>query len=65
MEQNGFETIDLIGSSSFGAMLSNEQTQYWIDQGEQDKLLDFLIFMAKDPSVLGISSHLLYIGRRK
>ncbi|MFF2015071.1 class I SAM-dependent methyltransferase [Paenibacillus sp. NPDC058177] len=65
MEKNGFDTIDLIGSSSIGAMLSNEQKQYWADQGEYDRMVNFLISMAKDPTVLGISSHLLYIGRRK
>jgi ubiquinone/menaquinone biosynthesis C-methylase UbiE len=65
MEKVGFETIDLIGSSSFGAMLKNEQKQYWADQGEYEKLINFLITTAKDPSLLGISSHLLYIGRRK
>lgn len=65
MERQGFETIDLIGSSSVSAMLTEEQKQYWIDRGEYDRLHDFLIRMAGDPSVLGISSHLLYIGRRK
>ncbi|RXZ77618.1 class I SAM-dependent methyltransferase [Paenibacillaceae bacterium] len=65
MEKSGFQTIDLIGSSSIGAMLSNEQKQYWTDQGEYEKLVNFLINSANDPSVLGISSHLLYIGRRK
>jgi hypothetical protein len=64
MEMSGFETIDLIGSSSIAAMLKNEQKQYWTDQGEYEKLISFLITTAKDPSVLGISSHLLYIGRR-
>lgn len=65
MESNGFETIDLIGSSSIEAMMTNEQKQYWTDQGEYEKLLNFLITSANDPSILGISSHLLYIGRRK
>ncbi|EFM10063.1 Methyltransferase type 11 [Paenibacillus curdlanolyticus YK9] len=64
MESNGFETVDLIGSSSIGSLLSNEQKQYWIDRGEYDELMQFLIAIANDPSVLGASSHLLYIGRR-
>jgi len=65
MEKIGFETIDLIGSSSVGAMMSNEQKQYWAEQGEDEKLMNFLISTANDPSALGVSSHLLYIGRRK
>lgn len=65
MESHGFETIDLIGSSSIGGLLKNEQKQYWEQRGEYQQLIDLLINTAKDPSVLGISSHLLYIGRRK
>ncbi|ANE46469.1 methyltransferase [Paenibacillus swuensis] len=65
MEKYGFDTIDLIGSSSVGAMLTDEQKQYWIEKGEYAKVIDFLISVAKDPSVLGISSHLLYVGRKR
>lgn len=61
MESQGFETVDMIGSSSINALISNEQRQSW----EENGLIDLLIELAKDPSVLGISSHLLYIGRRK
>ncbi|MED4907448.1 class I SAM-dependent methyltransferase [Brevibacillus centrosporus] len=65
MEKNGFETVDLIGSSNIGALLNNEQKQYWIEQGEKEKLIDLLIRISSDPSVLGVSSHLLYIGKKK
>ncbi|NUU77317.1 class I SAM-dependent methyltransferase [Paenibacillus xylanilyticus] len=65
MEEQGFETINLIGSSSLGAMLTEEQQQYWKERGEYDELIQFMIEMAQDPSILGISSHLLYIGKKK
>lgn len=65
MERNGFESIDLIGSSSIAAMLSAEQQQYWTHQEGEESLINFLISKANDPSILGISSHLLYIGKRK
>lgn len=65
MESQGFETVDLIGSSSIGGLISNEQRQSWEEKGESQSLMNLLIELAKDPSVLGISSHLLYIGRRK
>ncbi|OCT13672.1 methyltransferase [Paenibacillus pectinilyticus] len=64
MESYGFETLDLIGSSNLGALLSKEQKQYWVDRGEEEQLIDMLIQFARDPSILGISSHLLYIGRK-
>jgi ubiquinone/menaquinone biosynthesis C-methylase UbiE len=65
MERFGFETMDLVGSSNIGTLLSNEQKQYWIDRGEGAELTDLLIRLARDPSVLGVSSHLLYIGRKR
>lgn len=65
MERHGFETVDLIGSSSIGGLLKKEQKQYWEERGEYQQMLELLIKTAKDPSVLGISSHLLYIGRKK
>lgn len=65
MESHGFETLELIGSSSIGHLLSREQQQYWEERGESAELLELLVEAAKDPSILGVSSHLLYIGRRK
>ncbi|NMI06889.1 class I SAM-dependent methyltransferase [Paenibacillus sp. SZ31] len=65
MEQHNFETVDLIGSSSLRAMLTDEQQQYWKERGEYEELIQYMIDAAKDPSILGISSHLLYIGRKK
>ena len=64
MESQGFVTLDLIGSSNLGALLTNEQKQYWSDRGEKDEFIELLIQLARDPSVLGVSSHLLYIGRK-
>lgn len=66
MENNGFETINFIGSN-VGAILNQESWNYWEGKGEEEvrKLIGLLIERAEDPHVLGISSHLLYIGRRK
>lgn len=67
MESHGFETLNLIGSENIGSVLTPEQWEYWRNRGDQEykKLIDLLIKTATDPYVLGISSHLLYIGRRK
>ncbi|WP_366292312.1 class I SAM-dependent methyltransferase [Paenibacillus sp. AN1007] len=64
MEQHGFETVNLIGSSSLKAVLTDEQEQYWKERGEEQKLFEFMVKAAEDPSILGISSHLMYIGRK-
>ncbi|WNB91492.1 class I SAM-dependent methyltransferase [Bacillus sp. NEB1478] len=67
MESKGFETLDLIGSTNIGTLLNQEQLDYWKEKGEEEysKLIDFLIQRARDPYLLGVSSHLLYIGRKK
>lgn len=66
MESQGFESIELIGSN-IGAILNNHNWDYWRNKGEAEleKLLKLLIEKADDPHILGISSHLLYIGRKK
>ena len=66
MEAQGFETVDLIGSN-VGTILNNDSWNYWRDKGEQEvkKIIDLIKEKATDPYILGISSHLLYIGRKK
>ena len=67
MESRGFETLDLIGSTNIGTLLTNEQWEYWRNRGEEefDKLMELLKETASNPHVLGVSSHLLYIGKKK
>lgn len=66
MESQGFESVQLLGSN-VGTILSNENWNYWRDKGEQEveKIIDLIIEKGSDPYILGISSHLLYIGRKK
>lgn len=66
MEAQGFETVELIGSN-VGAILSNDNWNYWRDKGTQEveKIITLIKERAPDPYVLGISSHLLYIGRKR
>ncbi|WP_445487539.1 class I SAM-dependent methyltransferase [Niallia sp. 03133] len=65
MSAHGFECIDLIGSN-IGAILSEENWNYWKSKGatEVNKVINLLMERASDPNTLGISSHLLYIGRK-
>ncbi|MGF9966876.1 class I SAM-dependent methyltransferase [Bacillus rhizoplanae] len=67
MESYGFETLNLIGSSNIGTLLSKEQWEYWQDRGDNEfaQLIELLKETATNPYVLGVSSHLLYIGKKK
>ncbi|MCG3088878.1 class I SAM-dependent methyltransferase [Sporosarcina cyprini] len=66
MEKNGFESLELIGSN-IGAILPPASWTYWKEKGEDEveKVFEFIRERATDSSILGISSHLLYVGRRK
>lgn len=67
MESYGFETLNLIGSSNIGTLLSKEQWEYWQNRGKDEftQLIELLKETATNPYVLGVSSHLLYIGKKK
>lgn len=67
MESHGFETLNLIGSSNIGTLLSKEQWEYWRNSGidEFNQLIELLKETATNPYVLGVSSHLLYIGKKR
>lgn len=64
MESYGFESTELLGSTNMGVTLTKEHCDYWIEKGEQEKLEKLLIQTARNPYVLGMSSHLLYIGKK-
>ncbi|MGG1663726.1 class I SAM-dependent methyltransferase [Brevibacillus sp. NRS-1366] len=65
MESFGFLTVQLIGSTNIGATLTPDQWRYWQDRGEEEKVTELLIETAADPALLGMSSHLLYIGKKQ
>jgi ubiquinone/menaquinone biosynthesis C-methylase UbiE len=66
MEAHGFETLELIGSN-VGALLNSDTWNYWRnkDKQEVEKIISLIKKRAGDPHLLGISSHLLYIGKKK
>ena len=63
MESQGFETIQLIGSN-IATTLNEAHWDYWRNRGEEQQVLDVIIKNAVDPYLLGMSSHLLYIGKK-
>ncbi len=67
MESNGFESLKLIGSGSIAGAMNSEQWNYWKKLGDEDfgQVMQILMKASESPYILGTSSHLLYIGRRK
>ena len=61
-EALGFETISLAGVEP---AISAEDEVYNNLEGKQRKLwLDFLFEISTEPSIMGASRHLLYIGQK-
>jgi len=67
MTSSGFETIELIGSSSIAGRFTEENWNYWRSRGEEEfnQMMELIYHYAADPSILGVSSHLLYIGQKR
>ena len=66
MESHGFESIQLIASSSVAGSFQPEHFEYWRSRGEEEfrVIMELIYKEAANPYILGMSSHLLYIGRR-
>jgi ubiquinone/menaquinone biosynthesis C-methylase UbiE len=66
MASHGFEAIELIGSN-VGTFLNDGHWNYWKNKGnkEVEAIVNLIKEKAADPYLLGVSSHLLYIGRKK
>ncbi|NOU97468.1 methyltransferase domain-containing protein [Paenibacillus sp. LMG 31456] len=66
MENHGFEMIKMIGSSNISSLLQREQKDYWKLRGDEEmnKIIDILIKSAENPYVLGVSPHIMYMGRK-
>ncbi|XEC95576.1 class I SAM-dependent methyltransferase [Paenibacillus tarimensis] len=67
MEANGFESVKLIASGSIAGAMKPEQWEYWRRKGEAEfqKIMQLIMEASESPYILGASSHLLYIGRKR
>jgi ubiquinone/menaquinone biosynthesis C-methylase UbiE len=66
MESLGFESVKLISSGSIAGGMKPEQWDYWRQRGEEEyrNVMQIIMDAAENPYILGMSSHLLYIGRK-
>jgi ubiquinone/menaquinone biosynthesis C-methylase UbiE len=66
MEAHAFETVDLISSESLIDVVQKNLTSFKERQPDlYPWLLDKLIDVANEPTIIGSAGHFLYIGRRK
>lgn len=67
MESFSFDTVKLIGSRSIAGLMNNDQWAYWRNRGESEfnEIMNLVLAESENPYVLGVSSHLLYIGKKQ
>lgn len=67
MREHGFECVKLVGSSGMAGLFKKEHLEYWRSRGDAayEEVMSLICEMSGEPSVLGTSPHVLYIGRRK
>lgn len=66
MQKHGFQCAKLIGSSGTAGLFQKEHLEYWRNQGDEDyaEAIKLVAELAGERSVLGLSPHVMYIGRR-
>jgi hypothetical protein len=64
MESLGFQTLQLVGSN-VATSLNESHWDYWRAKEEEREALDLIINKVTDPYLLEMSSHLLYIGKKR
>lgn len=66
MEAQGFESVKLISSGSIVSAMTEQQWEYWRQRGDEEynKVMEIIMEASESPYIQGMSSHLLYIGRR-
>ncbi len=62
-KQAGVQVIDIYAVESFGAMLPDFEAQ-WDSHAYRELLLQSIRLVETDPSLMGISPHLLLVGRK-
>ena len=65
MEQHGLQTIELLADTGFATGQSEQLAELKeSNPSAYDSTMDIILSTANDPSLLGGSTHLLYVGRK-
>lgn len=65
MHEHGFEQVELLANSGFAASNAQQMVELATENPEAyERVLKIVVDSARDPSNLGSSPHMLYIGRK-
>ena len=63
-EQNGVETLDLVGLEGLSSHLEKATNELYKDKEKWNMWIDIILETCNYPSVVGMAEHILYIGRK-
>jgi hypothetical protein len=65
MERHGFQTLELLADTGFATQHAQELQELAASDAESyEMVMELIVDTAGDPSLLGSSIHLLYVGRK-
>lgn len=66
LEQHSLTTVELLADTGFASAHAEYLDELATsDPGAYERVMEFIVGMAGDPSLLGASTHLLYVGRKE
>ena len=64
-ESKGVETVDMAACEGLSAHLQEETNKLYEDKEKWERWVEIILQTCNDPSIIGVSEHILYIGRKK
>ncbi|MHA1581909.1 MAG: hypothetical protein ACTSYM_05400 [Candidatus Baldrarchaeia archaeon] len=64
-ESKGVETVDMAACEGLSAHLQEETNELYEDKEKWERWVEIILQTCNDPSIIGVSEHILYVGRKK
>ncbi len=64
-ESKKVETVDIVGCEGLSAHLQEETNKLYEDKEKWERWVEIILQTCNDPSIIGVSEHILYVGRKK
>ena len=64
-ESKGVETVDMAACEGLSAHLQEETNKLYEDKEKWERWVEIILQTCNDPSIIGVSEHILYVGRKK
>jgi len=63
-ESKGVKTVDIVGCEGLSAHLQEETNKLYENKKRWERWVEIILQTCNDPTIIGVSEHVLYIGRK-